>query len=98
VTFPDDASLATPAGNGAIGAACETPTPAAKMKPATAIADAIRIILLLLWNIFHVCQSHNAEASSPFHDAAISKTIMNKPSDFFVHGNEQTVIFEFAAR
>jgi hypothetical protein len=42
--FPDAASLATPAGNGAIGAARETPTPAAKMKAATAIANAVRII------------------------------------------------------
>jgi hypothetical protein len=46
--FPDDASLTTAAGKGAIGAARETPTPAAKMKAATAIANAIRIILLLL--------------------------------------------------
>jgi hypothetical protein len=42
--FPDAASLATPAGNGAIGAARETPTPAAKMIAATAIANEIRIM------------------------------------------------------
>jgi hypothetical protein len=40
-----------------------------------------------------LCQTHNPEASSPFHAAAISKTIMNKSSDFFVQRNEQTVIF-----
>jgi hypothetical protein len=97
VTFPDAASLATPAGNGAIGAACETPTPAAKMKAATAIADAIRIIASPPVEYFHVCQSHNSEASSPFRNDANSKTIMNEPSDLFVRGNEQTVIFEFAA-
>jgi hypothetical protein len=79
VTFPDAASLATPAGNGAIGAARETPTPAAKMKAATAIANEIRIMYSSYGQI-NFCQSHNTEASSPFHNAAISKTIMNKAS------------------
>jgi hypothetical protein len=79
VTFPDAASLATPAGNGAIGAARETPTPAAKMKATTAIANEIRIMYSSYVQI-NFCQSHNTEASSPFHNAAISKTIMNKAS------------------
>jgi hypothetical protein len=65
VTFPDAASLATPAGNGAIGAARETPTPAAKMKAATAIANETRIMHSSYGRI-NLCQSHNTEASSPF--------------------------------
>jgi hypothetical protein len=79
VTFPEAASLATPAGNGAIGAARETPTPAAKMKAATAIANEIRIMHSSYLRIY-LCQSHNGEASSAFRDIAISKTIMNKAS------------------
>jgi hypothetical protein len=41
-------SLATPAGNGAIGAACEVPETAAKITPATAIAKIVRVISILL--------------------------------------------------
>jgi hypothetical protein len=79
VTFPDAASATTPAGNGAIGAARETPTPAAKMKAATAIANQTRIMHSSYGQI-NLCQSHNTEASSPFQNVPISKTIMNKAS------------------
>jgi hypothetical protein len=41
-------SLATPAGSGAIGAACEVPETAAKITPATAIAKIVRVISVLL--------------------------------------------------
>jgi hypothetical protein len=34
----------TPVGSGAIGAACEVPETAAKIKPATAIAKIVRVI------------------------------------------------------
>jgi hypothetical protein len=40
--------LATPAGSGAIGAACEVPETAAKITPATAIAKIVRVISVLL--------------------------------------------------
>jgi hypothetical protein len=90
VTLPEAASLATPGGNGAIGAARETPTPAVKMKAATAIANAIRIILSSYART-RVCQRGNTEASSQFHDATFSKILMNELSDSFA-GNEQTVI------
>jgi hypothetical protein len=40
--------LVTPDGSGAIGAACEVPETAAKSKPATAIANIVRSILVLL--------------------------------------------------
>jgi hypothetical protein len=72
--------LATPAGNGAIGAARETPTPAAKMKAATAIANEIRIMHSSYGRIY-VCQSHNTEASSPCRNVA-----------YFKNDNEQSVI------
>jgi hypothetical protein len=67
VMWPDDTSLATPAGNGAIGVARETPTPAAKMKAATAIANAVRIMLLPPMDELH---GDNTKASSQFHNAA----------------------------
>jgi hypothetical protein len=38
----------TPAGSGAIGAACEVTVTAAKTNPATAIAKIVRIIAFLL--------------------------------------------------
>jgi hypothetical protein len=65
--WPDDTSLATPAGNGAIDAARETPTPAAKMKAATAIANAVRIMLLPPMDEL---QGDNTKASSQFHNVA----------------------------
>lgn len=37
----------TPAGSGAIGAACEIPATATKTKPAIAIAEKVRIIVFL---------------------------------------------------
>jgi hypothetical protein len=37
----------TPAGSGAIGAACEIPATAAKTEPAIAIAEKVRIIVFL---------------------------------------------------
>jgi hypothetical protein len=37
----------TPAGSGAIGAACEIPTTATKSEPAIAIAEKVRIIVFL---------------------------------------------------
>jgi hypothetical protein len=37
----------TPAGSGAIGAACENPATATKTEPAIAIAEKIRIIVFL---------------------------------------------------
>jgi hypothetical protein len=40
--------LATPAGSGAIGAACEVPETAAKITPATAIAKIVLVISVLL--------------------------------------------------
>jgi hypothetical protein len=39
---------ATPAGSGAIGAACEVPETATKTSAATAIAKKVRIIVVLL--------------------------------------------------
>ena len=62
--LPAPASLATPAGSGALGVACETPDTAAKAKAAIAIANAVRIISVLLGTnrlfAVHITREHRA--------------------------------------
>jgi len=58
MTLPDEASLETPAGSGAIGAACEIPETPATSTVATAIAHAVRIIFCSFDENFY--QTYNA--------------------------------------
>jgi hypothetical protein len=58
--------LATPAGSGAIGAACEVPETAAKITPATAIAKIVRVISVLLERTLFA-EKNNATTRRRFH-------------------------------
>jgi hypothetical protein len=61
-------SLAAAAGSGAIGAACEVPETEAKIKPATAIAKKVRVILVLLGGTLSaefITREKNGGSTSP---------------------------------